>query len=259
MIWHETQSPAVIVMLTQTQELNREKCFAYYPEHPEVPEMKLNEHDEFGDGFIHDLKMISLEEDADARAQVRELEMSSEDDEDPMKIWHLLFAGWPDFSVPEGPNRAALLGLIDVSREKSHAENPRIIHCSAGVGRTGSFIAIDWLFRELDEGSLDNVPDDFDPVWYVVDIMRQQRTMMVQGDGQLGFIYDAIRERWQHRWIDMHPQEAEQLGLINRHEEGPKLKRVKSGRSTRDGDVGERAQVETELMDAELGFEQGRA
>lgn len=122
------------------------------------------------------------------------------------------------------------------------------MHCSAGVGRSGTFIALDWLLQELEEGSLDDVPDTADPVVGVVAALRQQRTMMVQGDPQFAFIYDTLRDRWRERWISRFPDEAARLGVAPAvvvsaaepppttttmragGEDGPRLKRQKSAR-----------------------------
>ena len=262
MIWHETTSPAVIVMLTQTQEGAREKCFPYYPQTLEAPNMHLNTQNEYEDGFIHELKLVSLEDQEDVRAQVRELDMTTEDGSDSRKIWHLLFAGWPDFLVPEGADREALLGLIAMSRDKNadNATNPRIVHCSAGVGRSGTFIALDWLLQELDDGSLDEVEDSEDPVFGVVSRLREQRMMMVQSEPQLAFIYDVVRERWRDRWISHHSDEAESLGVTRRLDEGPEGPRLKRQKSHKQqgGDEDARAELEAELLDAEMEFDKGK-
>jgi protein-tyrosine phosphatase len=266
MVWNETAEPAVIVMLTQTHESGREKCFPYYPRTPTRPDLKLNSEDEYEDGFMHNLKLVSLEDHVESRAQLRELEMTSEDDSETKKVSHLLFGGWPDFSVPEGADRAALLNLINLSRTKTNGDltNPRIVHCSAGVGRSGTFIALDWLLQELTEGSLDSVPDGTDPVVSIVEALREQRMMMVQGEAQLAFIYDVVRQRWRERWVRQHPEEAEQLGVTKNEDEERQLKRQKSMKSeisVSEKEVGfeeERAQLEAELMDAEMHFEKGK-
>ncbi|KAF2443995.1 hypothetical protein P171DRAFT_23717 [Karstenula rhodostoma CBS 690.94] len=256
MIWHETTTPAVIVMLTQTHEASREKCYPYYPQSLETPTLPLNAQDEYEDAFIHELHLANLEENDEARAQIRELHMTPEDGSDSRTVWHLLFGGWPDFLVPEGADRAALLRLIALSREKNadNATNPRIVHCSAGVGRSGTFIALDWLLQELDDGSLDEVADTEDPIFGVVSRLREQRMMMVQSEPQLAFIYDVVRERWRERWISQHEEEAHTMGVTRRRsdatpEGGPSLKRQKSGYGgDRDGDEDERAQLEAELF-----------
>jgi protein-tyrosine phosphatase len=256
MVWNETSSPAVIVMLTQTHESGREKCFPYYPHSTSRPDLKINAHDEFEDGLTHDLKLVSLTDNEEARVQVRELDMTTEDGSETKKIWHLLFGGWPDFLVPEDTDRDALLRLVDMSREKNgdNANNPRVIHCSAGVGRSGTFIALDWLLQELAEGSLDE-PGNEDPILKVVRTLRDQRMMMVQGEAQFIFLYDVIRDRWRDRWAELHPEEAERLGLDAVRE--PKAKRPRSSRQSEvseqlEGDEDMHAELETELADSAL-------
>lgn len=65
-------------------------------------------------------------------------------------IYHYLYHGWPDFGKPEAEDRLALIELTRQTR-KITGESPRIVHCSAGVGRTGTFIALDFLIREIEE------------------------------------------------------------------------------------------------------------
>ncbi|KAI8939446.1 hypothetical protein NX059_003226 [Plenodomus lindquistii] len=265
MIWKENTAPAVIVMLTQTHETGREKCYPYYPQSPSTPDLRINEHDEFEDGFIHTLHLASLSYHEEACTQVREIDMTTDDGSESKKIWHLLFAAWPDFSVPEGADRAAMLKLIDISREKNsdNTSNPRIVHCSAGIGRSGTFIALDWLLQELEEGSLDDTPENDDPIMRVVESLRDQRAGMVQSKPQFFFIYDVLRERWRERWINTHPDEAAQLGLSATPASSDAPPAVKRQKSTHDSeamiddgadaslDAEARARLEAELMDAD--------
>jgi protein-tyrosine phosphatase len=166
----------------------------------ENPTQLINEEDEFEDGFKATLTLKSIVEDEATRSTVRELELKTAEGESKT-VWHLLFGGWPDFLIPEGEDRTALLRLIELSAEKNvHSDSPRIVHCSAGVGRSGTFIALDYLLTELKEGHLDSVPEDVDPIADVVDKLRQQRMMMVQGEQQLWFLYDILKQLWIDRW-----------------------------------------------------------
>ncbi|USP73322.1 uncharacterized protein yc1106_00596 [Curvularia clavata] len=280
MIWKENESPAVIVMLTQTVEAYREKCHPYYPQSPSNPDLRVNDHDEFQDGLIHNLHLASYTIDDDARTQVREIDMTTDDGTESKKIWHLLFAGWPDFSVPEGDDRASMLRLVELSRSKNsdNATNPRIVHCSAGIGRSGTFIALDWLTQELQEGSLDNVPENEDPVVRVVEMLRDQRAGMVQSKVQFQFIYDVLRDQWRERWIAQNPDQAAQFGFVstaNTPDSEPALKRQKSVHNGDDhqsppsassplsssgasDSPDARAQLEAELHDADMEYENGK-
>jgi protein-tyrosine phosphatase len=228
MIWDEAGDPAVIVMLTQTEESGREKCFQYFPldesnaqmtVSDEVPE--LNSQTEDDDvvaapeppttAFRANIVLKSIRHDPASNSIVRQLEIQSLTEHKTKQVYHFLFTGWPDFLVPEGDDRQALVNLIRQSRSIASPtvtvhDSPRIVHCSAGVGRTGSFIALDYLLEQLDAGAYDHMAAEAtaeemdDPVMELVDHLRQQRMMMVQGEQQFWFLYDMLKERWLARY-----------------------------------------------------------
>ncbi|KAH6623527.1 protein-tyrosine phosphatase-like protein [Chaetomium tenue] len=71
-------------------------------------------------------------------------------------VYHLLYKKWPDFGVPSLADLDSFFTLMRLSRELNHSPaSPRIVHCSAGVGRSGTFIALEHLMRELDAGVLE--------------------------------------------------------------------------------------------------------
>jgi protein-tyrosine phosphatase len=206
MVFHESKDVAVIVMLTQTFEAGREKCAQYFPLDSEQASMILTEED--SDPFVTDEssqeqpaqnigKVTLLEStfDAKSRSEIRKLELTI--GSESKIVWHFLFAGWADYSKPEGSDREALLELIKLTASKSGTpDNPRVVHCSAGVGRTGTFIALDHLLQELESGQLLQVADpETDPVFETVNQMREQRMMMVYNEMQMQFIYEVLREQ----------------------------------------------------------------
>jgi len=224
----EVRGTAVVVMLTQTHESGREKCFQYYPLSPEESPLQIPIDPESGDELHGIVELLNTEDDHATRTQIRHLRLRTEAEEQtehstqsPQEkdIYHLLFSGWPDFLVPEGEDRVALTRLIQLSAKLNSApssisasasartngfstsdfaisdqKNPRIIHCSAGVGRSGTFIALDYLLSLLYSGQLDNIPTDRDPIMDTVDLLRQQRMMMVQSEAQYSFVYEALKE-----------------------------------------------------------------
>jgi len=233
MLAHEARSPVVVVMLTQTHEAGREKCFPYYPLSRDESPLVVPPDEDAGDGFQGEVVLENFEESAATRSEIRHMQLKWREgdgggDENEMPqdsekdIYHLLFSGWPDFLTPEGEDRAALIELIRLSASlnrppsssshgpsqtnghhtsptdfaSSDQDNPRIIHCSAGVGRSGTFIALDYLLSQLHSGKLDDVPDDQDPVAETVDMLRQQRMMMVQSETQFNFVYEVLREQY---------------------------------------------------------------
>ncbi len=200
MVWHETGPVAVIVMLTPTHETTgREKCFQYFPADALHGTVEVNAHDEFEDGFRATVKLLEVTHDEKTRLTVRKLSLTAGSGESKT-VWHLLFDAWPDFLIPEGEDRLALLQVIRQSVYKnSGPANHPIVHCSAGVGRSGTFIALDYLLAELADGALDRVPGNEDRISQLVDTLRQQRMMMVQGEAQFHFLYAMIKQKWVER------------------------------------------------------------
>ncbi|KAH6615619.1 protein-tyrosine phosphatase-like protein [Chaetomium sp. MPI-SDFR-AT-0129] len=87
-------------------------------------------------------------------------------DTDPIEervIYHFLYKKWPDFGVPSRADIDSFFTLMRLSRERNASpSNPRIVHCSAGVGRSGTFIALEHLMRELEAGVLERWDDRVD-------------------------------------------------------------------------------------------------
>lgn len=205
MVFHESKEVGVIVMLTQTFEAGREKCAQYFPLDSEQASMVLSENEFISfssdkDGQQEDggvwgkVTLLETTFDTKSRSEIRKLELTI--GSESKIVWHFLFAGWADYSKPEGSDRQALLDLINLSASKCTSDNPRVVHCSAGVGRTGTFIALDHLLRELESGQLLQVDDpEIDPVFETVNQMREQRMMMVYNEMQMQFIYEVLREQ----------------------------------------------------------------
>ncbi|KAJ5594789.1 protein-tyrosine phosphatase 2 [Penicillium hispanicum] len=205
MVFHESTEVGVIVMLTQTFEAGREKCSQYFPLDLDQASMALSaeesdpfvsdESDEQEDaGIVGKVTLLETTFDPKTRSEIRKLELTI--GSESKIVWHFLFAGWADYSKPEGSDRQALLELITLSASKCSTDNPRVVHCSAGVGRTGTFIALDHLLRELESGQLLQVTDsETDPVFETVNQMREQRMMMVYNEMQMQFIYEVLREQ----------------------------------------------------------------
>ncbi|KAH8880365.1 phosphatases II [Thozetella sp. PMI_491] len=140
-------------------------------------------------------------------------------------VWHFLYKKWPDFGVPDLDDLESFFTLMRLSREKNGSrQNPRIIHCSAGVGRSGTFIALEHLMRELEAGELEHYDtespakrssdhkrgdraampprdDEGDDIIYsTVNQLREQRCTMVQSPAQYQFIYQVMRKLWRDKY-----------------------------------------------------------
>lgn len=216
MVFHETKDIAVVVMLTQTFESGREKCAQYFPTDLEDPTMEFEV--EVTDPFVEDSSESTVNEDLKGkitlleskfdklcRSEIRKFELTI--GSESKTVWHYLFAGWADYSKPVGEEREALLQLIKETASKTTPDNPRIVHCSAGVGRTGTFIALDHLLRELESGELLRLEDpEDDPIFNTVNQLREQRMMMVFNEMQLHFIYEVLAEQARLRLGGQQPE-----------------------------------------------------
>ncbi|KAL7619839.1 hypothetical protein AAE478_010384 [Parahypoxylon ruwenzoriense] len=202
MVVEQLQSPAVIVMLTRTHEGTMEKCFPYFPAYVNQEPLVVGEMDEFGDAFRAEVRCVSVEAHENGAIQVRKLSVHVDGRKEDMIVWHLLYRKWPDFGIPAMADIQSFFELMRLSREKNASEdNPRVIHCSAGVGRSGTFIALEHLMREIESGDLDRRDDndEEDLVFKTVNMLREQRKQMVQAESQYLFIYQVLRKLWLDR------------------------------------------------------------
>lgn len=203
MIAEQTSPPAVIVQLTTMTEGISEKCGQYFPPTLEEPTWSLNTDNKWGDDWAATLTFDSLEESADGAIEKRKLLLHVEGEAEPRVVWHFLYLRWPDFGTPSLADMDSFFELMKLSREHNNTSSPRIIHCSAGVGRTGTFICLEHLMRELEIGAfshLDADDEDLDLIYSTVDTLRQQRRVMVQSVEQYKFIYNVMRKFWQEKY-----------------------------------------------------------
>ncbi|KAK2590745.1 hypothetical protein QQS21_011577 [Conoideocrella luteorostrata] len=205
MIAEQTASPAVIVQLTSMKESGAIKCHQYFPDETGEPTWILNEDNIWKDDWKGQITYDSSEELADGAIEKRKLLLHVEGEQEPRVIWHFLYTCWPDYGVPTIDDMESFFELIELSREHNEPSHPRIVHCSAGVGRTGTFICLEHLMRELEAGSLEtaskaDADDQLDHIFSTVDNLKQQRRCMVQSEVQYRFLYDVMRSLWQQKY-----------------------------------------------------------
>ncbi|CAI4220023.1 unnamed protein product [Parascedosporium putredinis] len=206
MVAEQLGTTAVIVQLTNMVENGAQKCFPYFPHLEAEPTWVLNEKDVWQDGWAGSLTFKETQTLADGDIEVTKLILHVDGEEEDRTVWHLLYTKWPDFGVPAIEHLDSFFEIMRLSREYNMEDKPRIIHCSAGVGRTGTFIALEHLMRELDTGYLANydanVTGEPDFIFKVVDLLREQRKSMVQAEIQFLFIYRVLRKLWLDKYRD---------------------------------------------------------
>lgn len=177
MVWQE--NTRVIVMTTREVEKGRNKCVPYWPQ---VGAQRV-----YGPYAV-----TNCEEQEKAEYKLRLLQVSPKDHGDLTRdIWHYQYLSWPDHGVPSEPGGVlSFLDQINQQQESQPQAGPIIVHCSAGIGRTGTIIVIDMLMESISTKGLDC---DID-IQKTIQMVRAQRSGMVQTEAQYKFIYVAIAQ-----------------------------------------------------------------
>ncbi|XP_035245446.1 receptor-type tyrosine-protein phosphatase T isoform X14 [Anguilla anguilla] len=169
MIWQENSGS--IVMVTNLVEVGRVKCVRYWPDETEV----------YGD-----VKVTLIETEPLAEYVIRTFTVQKKGHHEIREIRQFHFTSWPDHGVP--CYATGLLGFVrQVKFLNPPDAGPIVVHCSAGAGRTGCFIAVDIM---LDMAENEGVVDIFN----CIRELRSQRVNMVQTEEQYVFVHDAILE-----------------------------------------------------------------
>ncbi|XP_038636399.1 receptor-type tyrosine-protein phosphatase beta isoform X1 [Scyliorhinus canicula] len=179
MVWE--QNVHNIVMVTQCVEKGRVKCDHYWP----------FDHDAL---YYGDLIVQMLSESVLPEWTIREFKICNEDQLDcAWIVRHFHYTVWPDHGVPE--TAQSLIQFVRTVRDyinRTPNSGPTVIHCSAGVGRTGTFIALDRILQHLE--SKDSVD-----IYGTVYDLRLHRVHMVQTECQYAYLHlctrDVLRSR----------------------------------------------------------------
>lgn len=179
MIWQ--YDVRVVIMLTAVVESCGIKCNAYWP-------------DGVGDSRKYNQLSIQLFDIAEApNYVVRKFDVLNKSTNTSRVIVHLQYTNWPDRSAPSSPQE--LLQLVQLARilytqfnpRDSESPSPLLVHCSAGVGRTGTFICVDQLMKAVDSKQTSEVD-----VFHTVYQLRRDRRYMVQTRAQYEFVYRCV-------------------------------------------------------------------
>ncbi|XP_060568867.1 uncharacterized protein LOC132727411 [Ruditapes philippinarum] len=167
MVWHERSD--MIIMLTKLHEPSGMKCEKYWP--------NKGTDQQYGDVIV-----TCETYEAFAEYTIRTFRVSKGNQHRSLK--HLHYTAWPDKTVPED-----VTSLLDFRKRMKDVPitqgGPIIIHCSAGIGRTGTLIALDILIEEGQDKDSVNV-------FECVDNLRTQRVKMVQTVEQYIYIHKCL-------------------------------------------------------------------
>uniref|UniRef100_UPI003AAF47AE receptor-type tyrosine-protein phosphatase H-like n=1 Tax=Centroberyx gerrardi TaxID=166262 RepID=UPI003AAF47AE len=171
MIWE--QSVKGVVMVTNCTEGRRAKCEQYWPL-------------DYTPCLYGELLVTIQSEQREPDWTLREFGVKNRQTSEERTVKHFHFTAWPDHGVPEGTE--ALIRFRGLVRQ--HIENegdgaPTVVHCSAGVGRTGTIIALDVLLQQLEAERAVGIAG-------FVQKIRQSRPLMVQTESQYVFLHQCI-------------------------------------------------------------------
>ncbi|XP_054870165.1 receptor-type tyrosine-protein phosphatase F isoform X9 [Amphiprion ocellaris] len=170
MVWEQRSS--TIIMMTRLEEKSRVKCDQYWPSRGT---------ETYGMIQVTMLDTVEL-----ATYSVRTFALYKNGSSEKREVRQFQFMAWPDHGVPEYPT-PILTFLRRVKACNPPDAGPMVVHCSAGVGRTGCFIVIDAMLERMKhEKSVD--------IYGHVTCMRAQRNYMVQTEDQYIFIHEALLE-----------------------------------------------------------------
>ncbi|XP_037562398.1 tyrosine-protein phosphatase non-receptor type 4 isoform X2 [Dermacentor silvarum] len=169
MVWE--QQCTLVVMLTTLVERGRIKCHKYWPD--------LYETDTYGH-----LQVSCVRQKETPSFAFREFTLINTQNREERHITHMQYLAWPDHGVPE--EASEFLGFVQrVRRSRDGMVEPTVVHCSAGIGRTGVLILMETAMCLIEAN---------EPV-YPLDLtrdMRDQRAMLIQTSSQYKFVCEAI-------------------------------------------------------------------
>ncbi|XP_040923282.1 receptor-type tyrosine-protein phosphatase H-like isoform X3 [Toxotes jaculatrix] len=176
MIWE--QKAKRIVMVTNCVEGGRTKCEQYWPAD--------NKPCLYGEVLV-----TTRSEQKELSWTLREFRVKHTNYSEERTVKHFHFTAWPDHGVPQGTKvLIQFRGLVRWHIEREGTGAPTVVHCSAGVGRTGTIIALDVLLQQLDKKRAVGINS-------FVHKMRLYRPYMVQTESQYIFLHHCIMDSLQ--------------------------------------------------------------
>ncbi|XP_068458580.1 receptor-type tyrosine-protein phosphatase eta-like [Clinocottus analis] len=176
MIWEKNVQ--TVVMLTRCNEQGRVKCEKYW---------------DCGSRYFENITVTTTSEIQLEDWTIRDFGIKNVKTAETRSVRHFHFTAWPDHGVPQTTELLiSFRHLVREHMDQYSRHSPAVVHCSAGVGRTGTFIAIDRLIFQIER---ENIVD----LYGIVHDLRMHRPLMVQTEDQYVFLnqcaMDIIRSR----------------------------------------------------------------
>nr|AAA28486.1 protein tyrosine phosphatase precursor [Drosophila melanogaster] len=193
MIWE--QRVAIIVMITNLVERGRRKCDMYWPkdgvETYGVIQVKLIEEEVMSTYTVRTLQIKHLKLKKKKQCNTEKL------------VYQYHYTNWPDHGTPDHP--LPVLNFVKKSSAANPAEaGPIVVHCSAGVGRTGTYIVLDAMLKQIQQKNIVNV-------FGFLRHIRAQRNFLVQTEEQYIFLHDALVEAIASGETNLMAEQVEEL------------------------------------------------
>jgi len=217
MVWENHVS--VIVMLARFVEKRKVKAHCYWPS-------------EIGSSENFNGITVSLEKKQQLTEGITIHHFLISNGSETRKLGHLHYTDWPDFGVPmstDGIRELKRTAELFVERESTIADGmkktyPILVHCSAGIGRAGTFLAYLNYCHKVMQG----VSHDELSVANIVSNLRTQRMCMVQTKEQFRFIYQLLEDEFNEVPYDVTSSTSSPQRPLRRKTNKPPLRSVRS-------------------------------
>ncbi|XP_075386359.1 tyrosine-protein phosphatase non-receptor type 4 isoform X3 [Tenrec ecaudatus] len=178
MTWE--QGSSMVVMLTTQVERGRIKCHQYWPEPT-------------GSSSYGCYQVTCHSEEGNTAYVFRKMTLLNKENNESRQLTQIQYIAWPDHGVPD--DSSDFLNFVyDVRNKRAGKEEPIVVHCSAGIGRTGVLITMETAIC-LIECNQPVYPLD------IVRTMRDQRAMMIQTPSQYRFVCEAILKVYEEGFV----------------------------------------------------------
>ena len=239
MIWE--QNTPIIIMLTNLVEKGKQKATSYFPENTSKKT--------FGNFVVQVGSVLFTDAQTTKRmeTQVRELIVENKAEKSKRSIIHIHYMGWPDFGVPS--NMKQISDMIFVTMlfrgkiKKELLNGPPVVHCSAGLGRSGTFIILLRFYEQLffnmvkspiafdfetnieevkqlnDKINSINKPLSMNEIKEIISTfvitIRLERKGMVQTDEQYKFIIDKLQQFYKDIYPNVKDKKSKLIDSID--------------------------------------------